>query len=68
MSTEQNRKNKNRNRNRKTIRKKPKHVRFAKTLAHYHTFRNRNPIEIPSTSKCAEAPTEIKSALVSNIQ
>jgi hypothetical protein len=53
--------------NKKTIRKKSKHVRFAKKLSHYHTYRNRNPIEIPPTSKCAETPKEIKSALVSNV-
>lgn len=55
------------NKNRKTIRKKARHVRFAKKLAHYHRFRNKNPVEIPPTSKCAEPPKEIKSALVSNV-
>lgn len=64
--SEKNRKNM-KNKNRKTMRKKTKHVRFAKKLAHYHTFRNRNPVEIPPTSKCAEPPKEIKSALVSNV-
>lgn len=64
--SEQNRKN-IKSKNRKTMRKKPKHVRFAKKLAHFHTFRNRNPIEILPESKCAEPPKEIKSALVSNV-
>ena len=51
----------------RTKRKKPKHVRFAKKLAHYRTFRRRSAIQIPNTSKCAEPPKEIKTALVSNI-
>ena len=57
-------KNKKQNR---TKRKKPKHVHFAKKLAHYRTFRRRTAIQIPKTSKCAEPPKEIKSALVSNV-
>ena len=51
----------------RTKRKKPKHVHFAKKLAHYRTFRRRSAIQIPNTSKCAEPPKEIKTALVSNI-
>jgi hypothetical protein len=44
--------------------RKTKRVRFAKR---YHTIKNRYPIKIPPTSKCAEKPVEIKSALVSNV-
>jgi hypothetical protein len=47
--------------------KKKKHVRFSKKLSRYHTIKNRRPIKIPPTSRCAEKPFEIKSALVSNV-